>query len=143
MRFSSAALLVAALAAAPLTGAYAARSFPRAVTLPALPIEKQAVDVHLRGESEFILRDKTEVHRGKVWLGYLDYRGKWGADKRGALDAIVASLKKGGWEVMMIDEPRQPPLATLRLTTDDNQVMWASVEMFETARLLVLEQDES
>jgi len=44
---------------------------------------------------------------------------------------------------MLIDEPRQPPLATLRLTTDDNRVMWASVEMFETARLLVLEQDES
>jgi len=134
-------LLVAALCAAPLTGAYAAPSFPRAVTLPALPIDKQAVDVHAKGESEFVLRDKTEVHRGKVWLGYLDYR-KWGPDKRLALDRIVASLKQGGWEVMLIDEPRQPPLATLKLTTDDNRVMWASVEMFDTARVLVLEQDE-
>ena len=134
--------LVAALALAPLTGAYAAQSFPRAVTLPALPIDKRAVDVHAAGESEFILRDKTEVHRGKVWLGYLDY-SQWGPDKRAALDRIVDSLKKGGWEVMLIDEPRQPPLATLKLTTDDNRVIWASVEMFETARLLVLEQDES
>ena len=127
---------------APLAGAYAAQSFPRSVTLPALPIAKQSVDVHAKGESEFILRDKTEVHRGKVWLGYLDYR-KWGPDKRVALERIVASLKQGGWEVMMIDEPRQPPLATLKLTTDDNRVLWASVEVFETARLLVLEQDES
>jgi 3-deoxy-D-manno-octulosonate 8-phosphate phosphatase (KDO 8-P phosphatase) len=64
------------------------------------------------------------------------------SDKRAALEEIVESLKKGGWEVMMIDEPRQPPLATLKLTTDDNRVMWASVEMFDTARVLVLEQDE-
>jgi hypothetical protein len=142
MRTIARLTLVAALAVAPLAGAYAAQSFPRAVTLPALPIEKHTVDVHANGESEFILRDKTEVHRGKVWLGYLDYR-KWGPDKRTALDGIVESLRKGGWEVMMIDEPRQPPLATLKLTTDDNRVLWASVEIFETARLLVLEQDES
>ncbi len=128
---------------APLAGSYAASAFPRAVTLPELPIDKHAVDVHANGESEFILRDKTEVHRGKVWLGYLAYNDRWGPDKRLALDRIVESLKTGGWEVMMIDEPRQPPLATLRLTTDDNRVMWASVEMFETARLLVLEQEES
>ena len=125
----------------PLTDAYAAHVFPGAVTLPALPLDKKAVDVHPGAESEFVLRDRTEVHRGKVWLGYLDYR-KWGPDKRLALDRIVASLKQGGWEVMMIDEPRQPPLATLKLTTDDNRVMWASVEMFDTARVLVLEQDE-
>ena len=143
MKKLAAPLLVAALAAASLSGAYAASSFPRSVTLPALPIEKQTVDVHARGESEFILRDKTEVHRGKVWLGYLDYKGKWGPDKRLALDRIVESLKAGGWEVMMRDEPRQPPLATLKLTTDDNRVLWASVEIFETARLLVLEQAES
>ena len=135
-------LLVAALAAAPLAQAYAASSFPKAVTLPALPIDKQAVDFHPGGESEFILREKTEVHRGKVWLGYLDYRSKWGPDKRLALERIVDSLKKGGWEVMMLDEPRQPPLATLKLTTKDNQVLWASVEVFETARVLVLEQDD-
>jgi hypothetical protein len=135
------ALLAALLAAAPLAPALAASSFPRAVTLPALPIDKRAVDVDPKGESEFILRDKTQVHRGKVWLGYLDYKA-WGPDKRLVLERIVDSLKKGGWEVMMLDEPRQPPLATLRLTTDDNRVLWASVEVFETARVLVLEQDD-
>ena len=135
------ALLAAFLAVAPLASAVAASSFPRAVTLPALPIDKRAVDVDPKGESEFILRDKTEVHRGKVWLGYLDYKA-WGPDKRLVLERIVAALKKGGWEVMMLDEPRQPPLATLKLTTDDNRVMWASVEVFETARVLVLEQDD-
>ena len=109
---------------APLAGAYAARAFPKAVTIPALPIDRKVVDVHEGAQSEFVLRDKTEVQRA-------------------ALDRIVDSLKKGGWEVMMIDAPRQPPLATLKLTTDDNRVMWASVELFETARLLVLEQDES
>jgi hypothetical protein len=136
-------LVVALLAAAPLTGAYAAGSFPRAVTLPAVPLEKRSVEVHKDAQSEFILRDKTEVHRGTVHIGHLDYSGKWGADKRAALEAIVESLKNGGWELMMIDEPRQPPLATLKLVTDDNKVLWASVEMFETARLLVLEQNES
>jgi len=134
-------LLAAFLLAVPLASAVAASSFPRAVTLPALPIDKRAVDVDPKGESEFILRDKTEVHRGKVWLGYLDYKS-WGADKRVVLERIVEALKKGGWEVMMLDEPRQPPLATLKLITDDNRVLWASVEVFETARVLVLEQDD-
>lgn len=142
MRNPAVALLVAVFIAAPVMDAYAAHSFPHSVTIPSLPIYGKAVDVRV-GESEFILRDKTEVHRGKVWLGYLAYQRKWGPDKRLALERIVDSLKNGGWEVMMIDGPRQPPLATLRLTTDDNRVLWASVEVAETARLLVLEQDES
>jgi hypothetical protein len=143
MKRLPAVLVVAALAAGPLADAYAAGSFPRAVTIPALPIDKKMVDVREGAQSEFVLRDKTEVHRGKVWVGSLAYSDAWGPDRRAALDRIVDSLKKGGWEVMMIDAPRQPPLATLKLTTDDNRVMWASVEMFETARVLVLEQDES
>jgi hypothetical protein len=142
MKRIHAVFVVAALAAAPFANAYAASSFPRAVTLPSLPIDKRAVDVDAKGESEFILRDKTEVHRGKVWLGYLAYKEQWGPDKRAALARIVDSLKQGGWEVMMLDEPRQPPLATLKLTTDDNRVMWASVEVFDTARLLVMQQDD-
>jgi hypothetical protein len=135
-------LLAAALAAVPAACAHAASSFPKAVTLPELPIDKRAVDVDPRGESEFILRQKTEVHRGKVWLGYLDYKAKWGPDKRLVLERIVESLRKGGWEVMMLDAPRQPPLATMKLTTPDNRVMWATVEVFDTARVLVLEQDD-
>ena len=43
---------------------------------------------------------------------------------------------------MMLNEPRQSPLATLKLTTRDNQLLWATVEVFETARVLVLQQDD-
>jgi hypothetical protein len=137
-----ASLLAAAILSLGLPAAHAARQFPPFVTLPDLPIDKRAVDTDDHGRSEFVLRDKTEVHRGKVWLGYLEYRGRWGEDRRAALGAIVDALKKGGWEVMMIDEPRQPPLATLKLTTKDNRVAWASVEMFDTARVLVLEPSD-
>jgi hypothetical protein len=136
----SACILVAALAASAFANAYAARGYPSFVTLPNLPIDKNAVDTDSKAESEFILRDKTELHRGKVWLGYLNYQKAWGGDRRDALNGIVRELEKGGWEVMMRDEPRNPPLATLKLTTDDNKVMWASVEVFDKARVLVLEQ---
>jgi hypothetical protein len=135
-------VFVAAALGVPFTDAYAARAYPKYVTLPDLPIDKNAVDTDARAESEFILRDKTEVHQGKVWLGYLDYRKTYGEDTRAALEAILAAMQKGGWEVVMRDEPRKPPLATLKLTTDDNRVAWASVEMFEKARVLVLEQNE-
>jgi len=30
-------------------------------------------------------------------------------------------MQKGGWEVLLRDEPRNPPLATLKLTTKDNR----------------------
>jgi hypothetical protein len=125
----------------PFVEAYAG-AYPKYVTLPDLPVDKHAVDTDSRAESEFILRDRTEVHRGHVWLGYLDYQQRWGDDKRNALDGIVTAMQKGGWEVMMRDEPRNPPLATLKLTTDDNKVVWASVEVFDKARVLVLEQRE-
>ena len=142
MKNIAAPILVAALGAFAFADAYAARAYPKAVTLPKLAIDKNTVDTDDRAQSEFILRDKTEVHRGKVWLGYLDYETAWGGDKRTALDGIVSELQKGGWEVMMRDEPRVPPLATLKLVTDDNKVLWASVEVFDKARVLVLEQSE-
>jgi hypothetical protein len=143
MKNTTATILVAALGAFAFADAYAARGYPKAVTLPQLPIDKHSVDTDDRAESEFILRDKTEIHRGKVWLGYLDYEKSWGDDKRNALAGIVSELQKGGWEVMMRDEPRVPPLATLKLVTDDNKVLWASVEVFDKARVLVLEQAEN
>ena len=60
------ALLVAVLAAAPLASAYAASSFPRAATLPPIPIDKGAVDVHANAESEFILREMAERPQGAL-----------------------------------------------------------------------------
>jgi len=142
MKNIAALIFVAALSAYPFMNAYAVGAYPKAVTLPALPIDGNFVHTDKRGESEFILRDKTEVHRGQVWLANLDYRKAWGDDERKALDGIVTSMKAGGWEVMMRDEPRVPPLATLKLVTDDNKVLWASVEVFDRARVLVLEQTE-
>jgi hypothetical protein len=142
MKNIAATILVAVLGALPFADAYAAYRYPKQASLPKLPIDGDFVHTDARAESEFILRDKTEVHRGKLWLGNLDYRKAWGDDKRNALDDIVSALQKGGWEVMMRDEPRVPPLATLKLVTDDNKVLWASVEVFEKARVLVLEQNE-
>jgi hypothetical protein len=142
MKKVAAVLFVAALGAFPFANAYAAYRYPKQATLPKLPIDGNFVHTDARAESEFILRDKTEVHRGKLWLGNLDYQKAWGDDKRNALDGIVSALQKGGWEVMMRDEPRVPPLATLKLVTDDNKVLWASVEVFDKARVLVLEQTQ-
>ena len=142
MKPVSAALLVAASLAFPFAKAYAAEAYPKYVTLPDLPIDRNVVHTDERAQSEFFLRDKRELHRGHVWLGHLDYRAKWGEDRRNALDGIVAAMQAGGWEVMMRDDPANPPFATLKLTTDDNKVVWASVEVSEKARVLVLEQRE-
>ena len=60
-------------------------------------------------------------------------------DPENALAGIVNEMQKGGWEVMLRDKPRNPPLATLKLTTKDNKEVWASVEVFDTARVLVIE----
>ena len=133
-----AAALVAVSLALPFAGAYAG-PVPE-VRDAAGPADRQARRSRpdSRAESEFILRDKTEVHRGQVWLGYLDYKSKWGEDKRYALEGIVEALRKGGWEVMMRDEPRNPPLATLRYEKDGTTA-WAIVEVFDLARVAVLE----
>ena len=138
MKRFSGPLLVAAFIGLPFTHAYAARAHPDYASLPNLPIEASSVDPE-RHEVEFILRDKTEVHRGRVWVGYLDYQKAWGEDRRDALAGIVSEMQKGGWEVMLRDEPRNPPLATLKLTTKDNRDVWASVEVLERARVLMLE----
>ena len=138
MRRSLAPLFVAVLIGQPFTYAYAARAYPDYASLPKLPIEASGVDAEKR-EVEFILRDKTEVHHGRVWVGNLDYQKAWGENRRDALAGIVSEMQKGGWEVMLRDEPRNPPLATLKLTTRDNRDIWASVEVLDQARVLLLE----
>jgi hypothetical protein len=132
------AFFVAVLIGQPFTYAYAARAYPDYASLPRLPIDARGVDTGKR-EVEFILRDKTEVLHGRVWVGYLDYRKAWGENRRDALAGIVNEMQKGGWEVMLRDEPRNPPLATLKLTTKDNRDVWASVEVLDQARVLLLE----
>jgi len=133
-----ASIFVAVVIGQPFTPAYAARAYPDYASLPKLPLEASGVDREKR-EVEFILRDKTEVHHGRVWVGYLDYQKAWGENRRDALAGIVNEMQKGGWEVMLRDEPRNPPLATLKLTTKDNRDVWASVEVLDQAHVLLLE----
>jgi hypothetical protein len=134
----AAQLFVAILCAIPFADSYAAR-FPAYVALPDLPLDKNAVEAIEKAESEFILREKTELLRGRAWLGYLDYRAQWGDNKRDVLAGIVREMEQGGWEVLLRDEPRVPPLATLKFTTKDNKEVFATVEVFDKARVLVLE----
>ena len=138
MRIAS-IVLAASLGAAFAADAIAEGSFPKYVTLPAVPVDGRTFVTDEHGESEFPLRGSKETHRGRVWLGYLDYGSRWKENRRAALDGIVASLKAGGWEVMMLDAPANPPIATLKITTKDNKVAWAKVEVDGTARVLVLE----
>jgi len=89
MRRSLAPFFVAVLIGQPFASAYAARAYPDYASLPKLPLESSGVDREKR-EVEFILRDKTEVHHGRVWVGYLDYQKAWGENRRDALAGIVA-----------------------------------------------------
>lgn len=118
--------------------AASAASFPRYASLPRLPLANDTVEVESFGQAEFSTRERPEVHRGRTWLGYLVYEKKFGDDARKALGAILAEMEKGGWQVMYRDEPRNPPLATLK-REKDGRVSWASVEMFEQARVAILE----
>jgi hypothetical protein len=117
-----------------------AAGYPRAVTLPdELPLTRGGVEVQPYAQEEFIQREKTETLGGKVWLGYLDYRKKWGENKRNALAGIIHEMEKGGWEVLLRDEPAVPPLATLKHRDKDGTELWARVEIFDQARVAVLE----
>ncbi len=112
--------------------------FPPYASLPPLPIANAAVETESYGQIEFVGRGKTEVQRGRIWLGYLDYAAQWGEDRRNALSGIVSEMEKGGWQVMLRDEPRNPPLATLRLERGRIE-SWASVEVFDLARVAILQ----
>jgi hypothetical protein len=117
----------------------AAAAFPRSVTLPDLPVAHGKVEMQRYAQEEFIERDgKSQVIGGQLWLGYLEYADKWGANKRNALAGIINEMEKGGWEVLLRDEPSVPPLATLTLRERDGTQLWARVEIFEQARVAVL-----
>lgn len=128
--------LAALLVALPLA-AFAA-AFPPYASLPRLPIANDSVEVESYGQMEFITREKPQVARGKTWLGYLVYPPHWSEDPKHALAEIVRPMQAGGWEVMYRDDPRNPPLATLK-REKDGRVSWASVEIFEHARVAILE----
>ena len=61
-----------------------------------------------------------------------------GGDARAALGGIVGEMQAAGWEVMLRDEPRVPPLATLKHRKNGREV-WAQVEVQDRARITWLE----
>lgn len=126
--------LVAALLAA--TSAYAQfPPFPQAVSFPPLPAASQAGMTY--AQHEFIMRDRTVKLRGRLWTTDFEYAAR-GADARAALGAIIRDMQGAGWEVLLRDEPRIPPLATLKHKRDGREV-WAQVEVADTARITWLE----
>lgn len=127
-------LAAAALLAA--TCSYAqVPAFPRAVSFPPLPAASQAGSSY--AQHEFVLRDRTVKLRGRLWTTEFEYAGRE-ADARAALGAIVGEMQGAGWEVMLRDEPRKPPLATLKHRRGGREV-WAQVEVMDTARVTWLE----
>lgn len=121
----------------PLLAFAAAPSFPPYVVLP-VPVPSDAVDLETYGQHEFTLRDKTEVHRGKLWHGYVDYAEKLGDDTRRALVKFIDAMQKAGWQAVLRDEPRNPPLATFHYTRDGKDA-WAAIQTGEQARIDVVE----
>lgn len=130
---------IAAALALCLPVAALAASFPRTVTLPDLPFARGGVEIKPWGKEEFIRDGANQTLGGKVWLGYIDYQDEWGENRRNALAGIVHEMQKGGWEVVFRDEPAVPPLATLKLREKDGTELWARIEIFELARVAVLE----
>src|SRR5688500_8539109 len=106
-------------------------AFPQAVSFPPLPAASQAGASY--AQHEFILRDRTVTLRGRLWTTDFDYAGR-GQDERAALAAIVQNMQAAGWEVMLRDEPRKPPLATLKHKRGGREV-WAQVEVKDTAHV--------
>ncbi len=119
------------------SGAYAQLPpFPQALSFPSMPAAAQGGKSY--AEHEFILRDRTVKLRGRMWSTDFDYAAAQSGDARAALGAIVGDLQKSGWEVVLRDEPRNPPLATLKHLREGGE-LWAQVEVKDTARITWLE----
>jgi hypothetical protein len=136
-RTPSLAIAAALLAAGAAAGAYAQLPpLPQAVAFPALPATAQAAQGY--GQHEFILRDRTVHLRGRLWTTDFDYASAGAGDPRDALGGILRDMQAAGWEVVLRDEPRVPPLATLKHRRDGREV-WAQVEVRDRARITWLE----
>jgi hypothetical protein len=127
------AVLAALLAA---TGAHAQLPpLPQAISFPPLPAASQAGTTY--AQHEFVMRDRTVKLRGRLWTTDFEYAAR-DADARAALGAIIRDMQGAGWEVLLRDEPRVPPLATLKHKRDGREV-WAQVEVADAARITWLE----
>jgi outer membrane protein OmpA-like peptidoglycan-associated protein len=119
--------------------AAAAAGFPPYATLPQLPFANDGVEHENYGQAEFTLKDKTDVFRGKHWAADLVYAPKWGDDPRKALAQLVRELEKGGWQVVIRDDPSNPPYATMHYTKDGKDA-YVKLEIFEQARVTLVER---
>ena len=115
----------------------AAPALPSYVSVP-VPVPADDVNHSTYEQHEFTLRDKTEIHRGKYWNVYVDYTQKLGEDNRKALVAFIDSMRKAGWEVVLQDIPRNPPLATFHYTKNGKDA-WAAIQTGEQAKITVVE----
>jgi len=110
--------------------------FPAPVTLPALPLVGTLQETR-HGELEFPSRGKKEVLQGRISRGEVAYAEKLGADPKAALAAIVAEMQRGGWEVMMRDDPAIPPLASFKLTRDGKDY-WTLISVHDRAQVTLV-----
>ena len=94
-----------------------AAGFPSYLPLPAPVKIVGEVEVQGYGQVEFAVRGKAEVVRGKTWRGQVDAAGL-GADKR-YFAPFVEAFVRAGWEVMLRDEPANPPIATFKRTREE------------------------
>ena len=117
--------------------AHAVPPFPKYFSSP-VPVNAADANYENYGQYEFTLRDKTEVKRGHYWHVYADYTQKLGDDPRRALGAFVDAMQKAGWQVVLRDEPRNPPLATFHYTKDGKDA-WASIVTSEQVRIDMVE----
>ena len=119
-------ILAVGLSAIAGNASAAPSGFPAAATLPDALKTKDEVKAETYGQVEFTLRDKTEVIRGRKWTGHVQVAG-FGPEDRYFLDVVADAMEKSGWEVLLRDVPRNPPLMTLRRTADKKE-LWVSIE---------------
>jgi outer membrane protein OmpA-like peptidoglycan-associated protein len=131
-------LLLVTLACTNLAALAAGPAIPPYLGLPTLPVGNGEVEFESFGQHEFTVREKTEVHRGKYWAEYIDYAAKLGDDPRRALGVFVDAMQKAGWQVVLHDAPRNPPLATFHYAKNGKDA-WAEVEIGEQAHVTVVE----
>ena len=119
-------LALAACLLATLAAHAAPKGYPAIVDLPSLAGAGDGAHAESYGQWEFTLRDKTEIVRGRSWEGYVPFAKPYASDKE-ALPVLVAELKRAGWETVLVDLPRNPSLATLKLARDGKEY-WLHVE---------------
>lgn len=113
-----------------------AGAFPPPVALNTYPV--MAVEAARFGEIEFPGRQQKEVRRGRIWRGDVMYQGKAGPNPRRALITMIDEMTAAGWEVMLRDEPGNPPLASLKYEKDGKE-WWALISVYEHAKVTILE----